>query len=834
MNISTGGGGLVQEHPSTIDAYLRHGWRLVPLRAGKKAPLRDSRWNHEDQCLQEGSVLPLVGGYGLAHAYSGTMALDIDEWDAAVEYLRGRGVDLPLLYEALDAVTIDSGKPGHGKLLYRMPLGCALPSKKLVSGGRNFLDFRCATRSGLTVQDVLPPHIHPDTGTSYQWGGKGHWTRLPLIPEPLLGIWQGLVQSDSTHSVVAGGSVVSTSWDEITSLLDAIPPDIDRDSWISVGQCLHWAGTMTNRLDEAYYLWDEWSAKGAKYKGGSDLANPWMGFNASGGRELGTLFHIAKSHGWTRAAIDLKQLFHGVKGVTNGAPTGFEYACSGVTAPIPELDLTAWPTQVATRAQEISDSVGCDPITPLLASLAAVCGVADSRSRLELAPGFEVPPVLWLMTLGEPADKKTPGSAGIFRPLFALEAADRSRYRDECARWEVEEVKYKKGREAVIAACTDPDTLLSNDAPIQMPELPPAPIPLKIIVQDITSQRLVRNCADRPEGVLCYLDEMSAWVRKMCDKHSGEDRASWLTAYQGLPYHMERVGAGAIYCDNLAVSVYGNLQPKVFSQYLQSMADDGLVQRFIPARLRPRFTRRGNPIPEIFTSSADWEDRLHRIRDTGPQTYRLSAEAASVFDEFQCWYYRTLDEERLIRADDRYMTAFGKLEGLYGRLALVFHLMTDPSTITVSGETARLAFNAVTGYVVESLRYVLGDMSALLEDAIDIWVREHVLGLSGVASEVTLSDLKRSARRQLVNIPPVERTRVLEDAVYPLEKAGWVLKAPGDRRDSTTWIINPQIAETYRETRDRILDLKQMRLDAAAAKAAAALGRPVASRTVKR
>jgi hypothetical protein len=42
---------------------------------------------------------------------------------------------------------------------------------------------------------------------------------------------------------------------------------------------------------------------------------------------------------------------------------------------------------------------------------------------------------------------------------------------------------------------------------------------------------LVRHCALRPEGTLCYLDEMVSWVNKITDKKSGEDRASWLMGY---------------------------------------------------------------------------------------------------------------------------------------------------------------------------------------------------------------------------------------------------------------------------------------------------------------
>lgn len=52
------------------------------------------------------------------------------------------------------------------------------------------LEFRCGTVDGLTVQDLLPPSIHPDTGLPYRWGGKGNWRQIPEIPAALLIAWQ--------------------------------------------------------------------------------------------------------------------------------------------------------------------------------------------------------------------------------------------------------------------------------------------------------------------------------------------------------------------------------------------------------------------------------------------------------------------------------------------------------------------------------------------------------------------------------------------------------------------------------------------------------------------
>ena len=102
----------------------------MPIPMGTKGPSHRG-WNLRESALKDQTQLPPGFGIGLAHAYSGTMAFDIDNWDATVE----QGIDLQALYDAPDAVVINSGRPGHGKLLYTMPFGLALPSKKIIVNG---------------------------------------------------------------------------------------------------------------------------------------------------------------------------------------------------------------------------------------------------------------------------------------------------------------------------------------------------------------------------------------------------------------------------------------------------------------------------------------------------------------------------------------------------------------------------------------------------------------------------------------------------------------------------------------------------------------------------
>lgn len=799
----------VQSHPASAEAYIRHGWSLVPIPMGSKGP-RNVGWNLKQNCLKSQSALPPDHGIGLAHAYSGTMALDIDNWDLAADLLKEHQIDLSELYHAPDAVVIDSGRTGRGKLLYQMPFGLALPSKKIISQGQTAYELRCATMSGLTVQDVLPPTIHPDTRQSYRWAGAGHWTRLPTIPDALFNLWSDMLSDDKDRTIrLMDGP--SASWDEIRHAMEFITPDCTRDEWIAVGMALHWAGSQNNELDQAFMLWDDWSHPSFKYPGQPEMLKQWKSFRTGrkGEMTLGSLFHVAKQYGWVRPLPDASELF-GV--VEFPVLDPLDVLDSGRPQP-PVMKMDLWPDVLSRRAQEVADSVGCDPIIPLFAGLAAVCGVVDARMRLELMPGFKVPPVLWLMTLGDPADKKSPGSRPMMSVLRSLEFEDRPRYQKELLEWEGKEAAHASAKKAFLDWSASPEALMGGQAPL-VPDEPPQPVPLKITVSDITSQKLVREVSTRPQGMLCYLDEMNGWINKLTDKKSGEDRSAWVVSYEAEPYTYDRVGAGTFHCDNMAVSIYGNIQPQIYRANVKNLSADGLLQRFIPGVIRASRSRVGNPIAEELTSHAEWEGLVRLAFALPVQTYRLSPEAYQVYREFQHWYEATKRDERLLSSGAEYMTAFGKLEGLVGRLCLLFHIMEAPFSVSVSADVVERVVDLTKGYIIPSYRYTLGSIGNLIGNDFDSWLVDHVVYHSEDVQVMTLAELRRSGRRHLENKTDWQRDTAIIDGMAMLEQAGWVAQIEVDvTRRKGSWAINPSLSEMFRDYRLRVVKAKQRHVD---------------------
>jgi hypothetical protein len=789
----------VQSHPASVDAYIRHGWSLVPIPAGTKGP-RTPAWNLKENALRSQTDLPAGYGIGLAHAYSGTMALDIDNWNATVKH----GIDLAALYAAPDAVIVDSSRPGHGKLLYAMPF--ALPSKKISVDGVTAFELRCATASGLTVQDVLPPSIHPDTGQPYRWAGSGHWTRLPLIPESLLSLWQSMLNDDKARSIPTEGPI-GASWSEIRSAVDAIPPSCTRDEWISVGMALHYAGTQTDQLNQSFHVWDQWS-QGApdKYPGAHSMTVQWSSFRPDKATavKLGTLYWLAKENGWVRPPVDVAGLFAAIP--TLAPATVIE----DFRPPAPDIDLSLFPKVLGQRAQEVSESIGCDPLIPAFAGLAAVCAVVDARIRLELMPGFKVPPVLWLMTVGAPADKKSPGSKPMLTVLKSIELEDRPRYQQDLLDWEGKEAAHAAAKRAFLEFAASPEAMLGGSQPPIVPNLPAAPAPLRFTISDVTSQKMVRHAAERPRGLLLYLDEMAAWGKKLTDKHSSEDRSAWVVSYESDYYEMDRVGAGSIFCENLAVSIFGNIQPRVFSELLPSMSTDGLLQRFIPVVLRGGRAKLGNPMPEWAGSNAQWESMLRMIHSIPQQTYTLSDNAYTEFRAFQEWYEERKQDERLLLSNDVFMTAFGKIEGTTGRLILIWHIMEHPYQSQVSVQTVRIVVQFVRQYVISALRYAFGEL-----DSFSGWIADYIIQFCDKGT-ITMSELRRAAKRQFDGVSQHMQEQTILNNMRELEDAGWAIRIDDGSREHqhhAEWALNAALKERFADYRRRVVQAKQRRKD---------------------
>lgn len=242
-NISIG----TYDSKNYLSQLIGAGFALIPVRPGRKGPV-DAGWNEPGNAITDPEALSVLFGknvgVALANCSPPLCTLDIDDLEQAAPILAKLGVDLAGLLKAHDAVWICSGKVNHAKLLYRIPNDWNLMQSVVVKGSNSRVAFelRCADARGKTMQDLIPPSVHP-SGTQYQWGGDGNPLHPPQIPGQLLSAWNVLRRTKATCTTNSHRAKKNRSRGRfetphevacIRKLLNHIDPDCDYGTWRDV------------------------------------------------------------------------------------------------------------------------------------------------------------------------------------------------------------------------------------------------------------------------------------------------------------------------------------------------------------------------------------------------------------------------------------------------------------------------------------------------------------------------------------------------------------------------------------------------------------------------
>ena len=290
--------------------YIPKDWPLTPLDENK-APYVKS-WQNKPFSIREieeeivsgwCKAIGLIGGPVFNLPY-GLVWVDVD---GPSVYPLIENITNKSFADALPAtLTIRSGREGRERRLYR------IDREKQLHFVRNKYTWHAETK-GEKLEILWTRHqgvlmgLHPETDGFFTPEGLGfEWVNnLPEFPECLLNeiitknVKQGIPAKEVTRMIGPGFAVqaeISLERDMqlATEAMNALPPEAadDYDIWITIGQSLH-------SLDESLLdQWDDWSKQSNKYVEG-ECHRRWLSFSKGGGRGVGSLFHVAKEHGWS-------------------------------------------------------------------------------------------------------------------------------------------------------------------------------------------------------------------------------------------------------------------------------------------------------------------------------------------------------------------------------------------------------------------------------------------------------------------------------------------------------------------------------------------------------
>jgi len=212
---------------------------------------------------------------------SGVVRVDVDGAEGEAVLAQWSGGDLPATWIFRSSVA------GRG-LLYAWPR--TLPCKSTTQarpGDHNELRLM-----GNGSQTVLPPSRHT-SGRLYSWEPGYSPDDLPLTPAPPWLVERLRGESTNQPAATLDAQADAPSCAHVMRALAYIPNDnADYDTWLAIGMALHSTGTSWARS-----LWDTWSSVSAKYNEGKQHKS-WQSFARDGKVQIGTLFHLAKQHGY--------------------------------------------------------------------------------------------------------------------------------------------------------------------------------------------------------------------------------------------------------------------------------------------------------------------------------------------------------------------------------------------------------------------------------------------------------------------------------------------------------------------------------------------------------
>lgn len=329
----------------------------------------------------------------------------------------------------------------------------------------------------------------------------------------------------------------------------------------------------------------------------------------------------------------------------------------------------ALPSPVATFIAEGAAALDCDPAYLLTPMVALLAGLIGNSIRLSLKSTWQEPAVVWSVLVGESGSMKSPAIDLVTGPVHRIQADLMHDYGDRMRAY----MLAKSEHEEVMRAWAKEKTAAR-------PEPPNAPVGQRILVNDITLEKVIQLLSENPRGLILSRDELSGFLLGFDQYKSrgGADLPAWLEVHRASAVTVDRKTSGSVHVPRAAVSILGGVQPGMLRQLLtRRFFDSGLVARFLFA-MPPRRPKRWNTNQMDPYTLASYQNVVKGLRELPqqidergvpePTIVELTADAGARWADYYNEHNRALVALSGARA-----AAWSKLECYAARLALVVH-----------------------------------------------------------------------------------------------------------------------------------------------------------------
>ncbi len=689
--------------------------------------------------------------------------------------------------------TLEVRTPRGGRHIYFRHPGTKVPSR--TNYPLPALDVR-----GDGGYVLIPPSKVGDGGYSYltrhspaecpAWLLKLLLERPALIPKvPADNVFRAQYRANDEHMV--------------KDALRFIPAD-DYEIWTKVGMALH--ADFPNDIGLA--LWDEWSRTCPEKYNGKEIERKWPTFSnyPSGGITLGTLFELAKNHGWTPPPSHLGNYQkNGLSTAAAGPPDIWPepQPFAGSMAPVSNWPWDALPDVLANLGREIVKTIGTSEELPGLGLLCTASIAIGNKIKVQIKSGHEQYPNIYGLALLPPGEKKTPVGKVLLPPFYRFQKTERANVQAAMDYWKAQ-VRIAKADIAAMekkVAKANPAERDSLRAQIIEAErvLADKPNERVLIANDATSEALAWLMS-RNHGAVGVFSSEGRKVLSIATgrytKGQDADTALWLSGYSGDYWRNDRAGGDSFELPEPVISALIMAQPDTIQTLSASaeMRESGFLARWdyicpdstkgdyptesIPEEVLEEYSKTIQKLIDFTFAEVDGESVI-------PHIIGLTEEA------FELWtqYHNELAQEARDSASFMsapYIDYLVKLPERIARIALIFRMVrhvSEGASLERLGAEDIMAAYQVMQVMRQHGRRVFGLMgqSSYHAKAPILWeaINQRRAKLREFREKEGLGQIEAVkprdvARHEWAGIKEVEEARFILEA---LETKGWVASA---------------------------------------------------------
>ncbi|MDC3256086.1 YfjI family protein [bacterium] len=389
---------------------------------------------------------------------------------------------------------------------------------------------------------------------------------------------------------------------------------------------------------------------------------------------------------------------------------------------------------------------------PILSVLAAAIG---NTRRFEIKEGWQEPPILWTLVIGESGSGKSPALDSAQEPLMEINQQLATENKESIFKFKQEEVVYKKALKAFEKA--------KEGNP---PEPPRTVEARQIVVSDITVEALAVTLQSNPRGVLLIRDELAGFIKSL-NKYNkgGGDEQAYLSMYGARSLNVVRKGNGPspfiLNVERAAVCITGGIQPAILEECLTSgLRESGFAARIMMSEPPRKLNRWSEEVisPAVRKNYSKLVKQLYELdfEDGKPMVVKPTDGAKELYTN----YYNKL-QASAVDATGELAARLNKISAVALRLALIIHCCSNDDT-ELTPESMMCGIQIAEWFECEARR-INQKANESLEDQSRRKVAEYIAKRGG---SITARDLQRG-KNEIKNSDQAER--VLRD----LANHGW-------------------------------------------------------------